>query len=266
MITLSIDVIRMIISKLKRKEAIRVLFALYGTDSRFIHELIPSNIRLTYRDFLREGCVDLIPELHRTGIDHADIDYVLKYPSRQEDALFAIRFYNEQPNVRCTESAMDYAAEHGYLNIVAFLHFNRKEGCTRMAMTRAAEYGHLEIVRFLYINRTERCASWTIDKAAKNGHLEIVKFLHFKLRECCSYRGLAEACQYGNMEIVKFLYSHYDWDEKSIRMAVKSAVRSGNLDILKFFRDNDVLPYPWIYTEIAEHHEQSTILKYLLTF
>eukprot|EP00122_Pirum_gemmata_P019720 Pgem_evm1s18451 len=50
---------------------------------------------------------------------------------------------------------MDMAATNGYLDIVKFLHFNRKEGCTRLAFDGAARNGHLEIVRFLHYHRFE---------------------------------------------------------------------------------------------------------------
>jgi hypothetical protein len=44
---------------------------------------------------------------------------------------------------------MDFAAGNGYLEIVEWLHKNRKEGCTTDAMDFAAKYGKFEIVEYL---------------------------------------------------------------------------------------------------------------------
>jgi hypothetical protein len=44
---------------------------------------------------------------------------------------------------------MDYAASNGYLEVVKWLHENRKEGCTAKAFEDATKNGHLEVVAFL---------------------------------------------------------------------------------------------------------------------
>jgi len=56
------------------------------------------------------------------------------------------------PHLRFTTRAMDDAAENGHLEIVKWLHENRKEGCTDYAMDLAARRGHLEIVKWLEQN------------------------------------------------------------------------------------------------------------------
>src|SRR6476661_2624364 len=92
--------------------------------------------------------------------------------------LNVIKWLHENKKEGCTTRAMDWAADHGHLEIVKWLHENRKEGCTTGAMDRAATNSHLEVVKWLHENRKEGCTTWAIDCAAVNGHLEIVKWLH----------------------------------------------------------------------------------------
>ncbi|KAM9964653.1 hypothetical protein ACTFIW_004427 [Dictyostelium discoideum] len=74
-------------------------------------------------------------------------------------------------------SSIDLSARHGDLEILKFLHENRKEGATVNAMDLSAQYGHLEVVKFLHENRAEGCTKNAISMAVENGHYEIVKFL-----------------------------------------------------------------------------------------
>jgi ankyrin repeat protein len=63
------------------------------------------------------------------------------------------------------------------LEIVEWLHKNRKEGCTTWAMDWAARNGHLEVVEFLHKNRNEGCTHYAMEWAAMNGNLEVVEYL-----------------------------------------------------------------------------------------
>ena len=47
---------------------------------------------------------------------------------------------------------MDLTASKGHIEIVKWLHENRKEGCTTRAMYWAERMGHLEIVKWLKDN------------------------------------------------------------------------------------------------------------------
>lgn len=48
---------------------------------------------------------------------------------------------------------MDEADGKGRLEVVKWLHENRKEGCTAKAMEAAVANGHLEVVKYLCENR-----------------------------------------------------------------------------------------------------------------
>jgi hypothetical protein len=65
---------------------------------------------------------------------------------------------------------MDSAAGHGHLEVVQWLHENRKEGCTTKAMDCAAGNVHLEVVQWLHENRTEGCSECAIE-----GEFEILR-------------------------------------------------------------------------------------------
>jgi hypothetical protein len=70
-----------------------------------------------------------------------------------------------------------WAAYKGHLEVVEWLHKNRKEGCPTWAMEFAARYGHLKVVEFLHKNRKEGCTTRAMNLAAANGHLDIVEYL-----------------------------------------------------------------------------------------
>jgi hypothetical protein len=72
-----------------------------------------------------------------------------------------------------------WAVQNGHLEVIKWLHENRKEGCTAWIMEYAVRNGHLDIVRWMYENRREGCTIWwAMDRAAENGHLDVVKWLH----------------------------------------------------------------------------------------
>lgn len=75
--------------------------------------------------------------------------------------------------VAFTEQAMVLAAAQGHLEMVTYLHENRKEGTTVEAMDMAATNGHLEVVRWLHVNRKEGCTTRAMDGAARNSHIHV---------------------------------------------------------------------------------------------
>lgn len=50
---------------------------------------------------------------------------------------------------------MDYAAFHGRLDAIQFLHASRQEGCTVLVKSSAAANDHFEIFEWLKQNRSE---------------------------------------------------------------------------------------------------------------
>ena len=75
---------------------------------------------------------------------------------------------------------MNPAAENGHMDVVKWLHENRREGCTTDAMKWAAGNGRLDILKWLYERkpRKDGCTGDAMIEAAKNGHLKIVQWLY----------------------------------------------------------------------------------------
>lgn len=65
------------------------------------------------------------------------------------------------------KDVMDNLAKNGHVDVVRWLHENKKEGCTTqamegcttVAMDLAAQYGHLGVLRFLSQNWSEDCSN-----------------------------------------------------------------------------------------------------------
>ena len=99
-----------------------------------------------------------------------------------------------------------WAASNGHLDVIEWLHLNRKEGCTRDAMNFAAHNGHLHIVKWLHENRKEGCTKEAMDWAA--GYLEIVKWLHKNRTEGCTRDAMDWAAQNGHFYVVEWLIAN----------------------------------------------------------
>ena len=111
------------------------------------------------------------------------------YPNKKSSSLASYRdgdiaaYYGylslikENTSLTFTKEAMNFAAMNGHLDVVKWLHENRKEGCTINAMDWGAKFGHLDIVIWLHDNRTEGCTTNAMDWAGGYGHLEVVKWL-----------------------------------------------------------------------------------------
>ena len=77
-----------------------------------------------------------------------------------------------------SDQAMVLAAAQGHLEMVQWLHQNRREGTTVDALDLAATFGRLEVVKWLHENRGEGCTTRAMDGAARNNHLDVRKKRH----------------------------------------------------------------------------------------
>ncbi len=76
---------------------------------------------------------------------------------------------------------MDFAAAHGHLEVVRFLHMHRNECCSTYAMDGAARNGHFNIVRYRFENRREGFSKKVANWALFHGNHEISSFLRANL-------------------------------------------------------------------------------------
>ncbi|KDO27577.1 hypothetical protein SPRG_06845 [Saprolegnia parasitica CBS 223.65] len=155
---------------------------------------------------------------------------------------------------------LDWAAEHGHLDILRYLHATGRYFCTPRAMDLAAHNGHLEVVKFLHYCRREGGSTWAIDWAAKNGHLHIVEFLHRKRDEGCTADALTGAAANGHLAVVQFLYAYRH--EGDVTAALEAAASRGHLHVVQFLCDC-VGGAPRSVRQQARAHHQWAVLTYL---
>jgi len=70
-------------------------------------------------------------------------------------SINCLTFFSEKNWGLFTTDTMDDAAAEGNLEIVKWLHENRREGCTQQAIGRACDGNHLSVAEFLCKNRKE---------------------------------------------------------------------------------------------------------------
>ncbi len=110
--------------------------------------------------------------------------------------------------LRFTNHAMNWAAKNGHLNIVQWLHDNRREGCSVKAMNWAAKNGHLNIVQRLHDNRREGCSNLAMNLAAQNGHINVLDWLRNNRTEGCTEHAVLLAIKKGHLDVLIWLHNN----------------------------------------------------------
>ncbi|KAI8851629.1 ankyrin repeat-containing domain protein [Chytridium lagenaria] len=156
--------------------------------------------------------------------------------------LEVLRYLHDNRKEGCTKTAMDRAAANGHLDVVKFLHNERNEGCSKRAMNRAAAGGHIDVVKFLHEFREEGCTPDAIDHASRES-LEVVQFLFKNRHEGCTAVAILEAVDGGKLDVVKYLYeNHQDsFPLETMNSAFTSACLGGHLDIVKYLHGLDII-------------------------
>lgn len=146
--------------------------------------------------------------------------------------LDVVKWLHENRKEGCTTDAMDLAASNGHLHVIQWLHEHREEGCTTSAMDFAAGNGHLHVVRWLHSHRSEGCTVSAMDNAATGGHLDVMRWLHANRKEGCSKSALLNASYSGHPNIVQWLMSI--GSPRCIRSAAKYAIARGHVDLAQW--------------------------------
>jgi hypothetical protein len=103
---------------------------------------------------------------------------------------------------------MDEAAQRGDLKTLKFLqraeakHYYH-EGCTPDAMDKAATNGHLDVVKFLHENRKEGCFNTTLLHTIQNGHNALAAWLYENCADCRTPRAINWIIGYGYRSVLK---------------------------------------------------------------
>ncbi|OQS01096.1 hypothetical protein ACHHYP_01836 [Achlya hypogyna] len=103
------------------------------------------------------------------------------------------------------EGALEFAARHGHLNIVEFLH-RAGHNLTAEAMDEAAAGGHVHVLRYLSARQVQGTLEFAIVEAAKNGYEETVAFLLEAGASAAS--ALSHAVKAGHAACVRVLVDH----------------------------------------------------------
>lgn len=148
-------------------------------------------------------------------------------------------------------------AANGHLDIIKWLHENRKEGCVVEAMNGATINGHFEVVKWIYENRKEEC---TMDYAAKYGYFEVLKWLHFNTADGCTEAAMDWAARNGCLETVKWLYENRT--EGYSANAMIWAEEKRHLDIVRWLSLND--EQRKLYSELTKFVEDKNRQIFLL--
>eukprot|EP01132_Coremiostelium_polycephalum_P003345 gene3345-4194_t len=141
---------------------------------------------------------------------------------------------------KCTKLAMDNAAQHNHLEVVKYLHYNRKEGCTTDAMDKTSS---LEIIKFLHYNRLEGCTTKCLENAVIRNDFETVQFLLENNIGRVGVNLLSAAMFNDRKDMAIHLYNNIltQLQKKTLSQSVLSnAAYLGYLDVVKLLNEDFV--------------------------
>jgi len=172
--------------------------------------------------------------------------------------LELLKWAREEKKCDWNSLTIDAAAEQGNLEMVKYCVAN-KCPVKEYACTYAALHGQLECLKYLHEEVKAPWDSTTAAWAATNGHLHILE--HLFEREYDKYDAWAcgNAAENGQLDCLKFLHetAKAPWD----RWAVHRAHRNNHTECLQYLLDNDCpLPDGWryehgtLYTNQNNHH------------
>ena len=88
------------------------------------------------------------------------------------DDLELLKHLHKKDDCTCTTMAMDWAND---INVLQWLHDNRKEGCTTWAMYQAAMFNNIKKIKWLH-KHNKPWNEWALRCAAEYGYFDIVKW------------------------------------------------------------------------------------------
>ena len=143
--------------------------------------------------------------LHIIGL-YLDIDEFYKI---KDEIKLSVVYYckNVKDIIKCSSyltnymsdtkhTEMDWASLSGYLEVVKYLHYIKKD-CTTQAMDFASARGNLKLVQYLH-SIGKNCTTNAMDDASKNNHYDVVKYLHYIGKDCTTEAMFTASC-YGEI-------------------------------------------------------------------
>ncbi|KAF0717458.1 Aste57867_2273 [Aphanomyces stellatus] len=133
--------------------------------------------------------------------------------------------------------AMESAAEHGHLDLLEFLHqhYPRDYTLHKISMNKIAAKGHLTTLEYVHLHGG-RCSTKAMDLAASHGHLDVVNWLHTHRSEGCTVYAMDAAATNNHMAVVQFLFSHRT--ERCSTNAMDGAAANGLLAMVQWLHQH----------------------------
>jgi hypothetical protein len=199
-------------------------------------------------------------EIHPDWLTPACLDFAAGLGSIE----MLLTLKQRKHGIMCTHFAYDWAAFHGHLHVLQWLHIHfpdigtseaihlaasqghlaviqwmdkkRATGWSHRVMDAAAEGGHVTLVQWLHDNRTEGCSTGAMDGAATNGHLDVVQWLHKHRSEGCTQSAMDLAAENGYLNVLMWLHEHRT--EGCSDAALEGAEEEGHVDIVQWLQAN----------------------------
>jgi hypothetical protein len=133
----------------------------------------------------------------------------------QEDFTSYSSFTNPFPNKEKIKGIhrhylYDWAAQHGYLDMIKRFHRLKKEGCTKKTMDIAIKHKRTNVYQWLYEHRNEGLSHRAMRFAVVNNDVEAVKWIHNHYFMSTDSVTIGLSKQFPDM--YEFLTGHYKYD------------------------------------------------------
>ncbi|GLE08995.1 hypothetical protein PINS_up020470 [Pythium insidiosum] len=200
-----------------------------------------------------DGSMELLQWLHENTEEKCQGDTMgLALRAGHFDIALWLREHRPESMDVFTRQDVEAAAAHGRLDIIEWLHSNKKTDLSETdAINKAAAAGHLNVVKFIAGPCWADYTANAITLAAANGHLEVVRFLHEDsgLRDADT---MFQAVLGSHIDVVRYLWEtrKKDTDPLACPMLVglnrarMTALDGGFCEILEFMTDVAQLTLP----------------------
>lgn len=125
------------------------------------------------------------------------------------------------------------AVENGHLEVLKWLHAEKKLVSERIHPRLAASHGHLEVLQWLH-EHGYKCKSDAVDSAVSQGHLHAIQWLHSNGIRGAG-RAMDDAASANRIDIVQWLHNNGYGCTKG---AMDAAASHGSLDLVIWLHAN----------------------------
>ncbi|GMF37400.1 unnamed protein product [Phytophthora lilii] len=173
------------------------------------------------------------------GLDLSSLG-IVKYHHCYAPPLKRRKTGSQNPWWPICPSAIKLAVQNGHLEVVKWIHNNRRKECpmakrSRDTVDKVAANGDLGMIQWLYTNRSDACTVSAMDDAAGNDHLEVVQWLHMDTTTGCTTGAMDQAAATGRLEVLKWLFSNRN--EGCTTLVLNMAIMHGHLSVVHWIHE-----------------------------